>query len=163
MDASSSRNATCSLVTAALPAMLAVVALAGCAGGAQRLDTPIGLERRTTPFNQGRINVVVQDEMGVVMPGMRVDLTWDEPSFYTTSAFTNRQGEVSFSGVPQVAELTVDHPGGRFSSLILVPDSGRPEFRIMLDTRGGGQMMREQERARMTPQPQPQPTPRGGP
>lgn len=137
----------------------AAAALPACTTGSQRMREPIGLESRPSAFNLGRINVVVVDEMGIVLPGMRVDLSWQEPSFYTTSAFTNRQGEVAFSGVPEVAEVSVDHPGGRFVAAIVVPTSGRPEFRVMLDTRGGGAQMREQERARLTPQATPRPAP----
>lgn len=113
--------------------------------------TGLDLEPRRSEFSHGRVTVVLLDEYGITMPGMRVDLSWEEPSFYKTSAFTNRQGEVTFSGVPELAEVSVNHPGGYFTGTLLVPQSGRPEYRLMLDTLGGGEVMRQQERAKLAP------------
>lgn len=101
-------------------------------------------------LSQGRVTVVVLDELGEILPQMKVQLSWEEPTFYKTMAFTNRQGEVTFSGVPSVAEIRIDHPNGEFVRTVLVPQSGRPEMRVMLDTMGEGQLIRERERARMT-------------
>lgn len=103
--------------------------------------------------------MVLLDEYGTVMPGMKVDMSWQEPIFYKTSAFTNRQGEVTFSGVPEVAEVSVDHPGGHYTSTLIVPQSGRPELRLMLDTLGGAELLRQRERARLEP---PSARPAGG-
>jgi len=110
----------------------------------------------STPENvglqQGRVTVVVVDELGIIMPRMRVNMSWEEPSFYRTSSFTNWAGEVTFSGVPQVAEISIDHPGGIYTRTLLIPQRGRPELRVMVDTMGEGELMRERERARMQPQ-----------
>jgi hypothetical protein len=140
---------------ARLPVVAAAVTLscsllAGCVSRPASIQS-LDLERRPAQFSLGRMTVVVMDEYGITMPGMRVDLSWDEPSFYRTSAFTNRQGEVSFSGVPEVAEVSINHPGGIFSDRFVVPQSGRPELRLMLDTMGGGEMLRQQERERLMP------------
>jgi hypothetical protein len=138
--------------------MLTVTALcfllSGCAAGPQTGGS-LNLERPTPQFNRGRVTVVLVDEYGINLPGMRVDMSWDEPNFYKTSAFTNRQGEVTFSGIPDVAEVSVNHPGGIYTRVVLVPQSGQPELRVTLDTLGGGELMRQQERDRLAP-----PTPR---
>jgi hypothetical protein len=115
------------------------------------LNAPVDLSRPPVQFSQGRMVVVLTDEYGILMPGMRVDLAWEEPSFYRTSAFTNRNGEVTFSGIPDVAEISINHPGGLYTSTVLVPQSGRPELRLMLQTMGGGELMRQQERERLAP------------
>jgi hypothetical protein len=135
---------------AGLTAALLGSLLGACAAN---LRTPeaVDLAERPAQFSQGRVTVVLVDEYGIALPGLRVDLSWEQPSFYKTSAFSNRQGEVSFSGVPEVAEVSVDHPGGRFTGTVVVPRSGRPEYRVMLDTQGGGERMRQQERARLAP------------
>jgi hypothetical protein len=109
----------------------------------------VALERQTTQFSTGRVTFVLVDEFGHAMPGLRVNLSWQEPEFYKTSAFTNREGYVSFSGVPSVAEVSVDHPGGIYMQTLLVPQTGRPELRVMLDTVGGGERMRQMERDRL--------------
>jgi hypothetical protein len=111
-------------------------------------DAAVALDRPAVKFSQGRVTVVVLDEYGVAMPGMRVDLMWEEPSFYKTSALTNWSGKVTFSGVPQVAEVTIDHPGGIYQSTVLVAQSGAPELRVMVDTMGEAQRMRDQEKER---------------
>lgn len=125
--------------------------LLGACSTSPRSDAAVDLEPRRSQFSHGRVTVVLVDEYGITMPGMKVDLSWQEPSFYKTSAFTNRQGEVTFAGVPELAEVSVDHPGGYFTGTLLVPQSGRPEYRVMLDTQGGGELMRQQERARLAP------------
>lgn len=136
--------------------------LGGCVSGPQSSDT-IGLQARPVQFSQGRVRVVLLDEYGIAMPGLRVDLSWQEPYFYKTSAFTNRNGEVTFSGVPQIAEVSVDHMGGNFTSAVIVPQTGQPEMRVMLDTRGGGELLRQQERERLAPRvPRTPPPPSAG-
>lgn len=135
----------------ALGIVLASIALASC-GAIPRQPVPTGLERPKVEFSQGRMSVVLVDEYGYSLPGMQVFLSWEEPSFYKTSAFTDRQGQVSFSGIPEVAEVSVDHPGGTYTSMVLVPQSGRPEMRVILNTLGGGEQMRERERALRNPQ-----------
>jgi hypothetical protein len=132
-------------------ALLVVAALSACATTPMGLNAPVDLHRPPVQFSQGRVVVVLTDEYGITMPGMRVDLAWEEPSFYRTSAFTNRNGEVTFSGIPEVAEISINHPGGLYSSVLLVPQSGRPELRLMLQTMGGGELMRQQERERLAP------------
>jgi len=134
--------ARCTLLAASLGLLLGACAASTAPRG-------MDLGQPAPRFNIGRMTVVLVDEYGIELPGMRVDLSWQEPSFFKTSAFTNRQGQVTFSGVPEIAELSVDHPGGNFTGVVAVPQSGRPEYRIILDTRGGGEQMREQERLRL--------------
>lgn len=133
-------------VTAAIG--LAGALLAACAA-APRQDRPLGLERPVPQFSQGRVTFTLIDEYGYALSGLRVNMSWDEPNFYKTSAFTNRDGQVSFSGVPSVAEVSVDHPGGVFTQTYIVPQTGRPDVRVMLDTMGGGERMRQAERDRL--------------
>jgi hypothetical protein len=145
---------------ARLPALgvaLLGVTLASCAV-VPREQRPAALERPKVTFSQGRMTVVLVDEYGFALPGMQVNLSWEEPSFYKTSAFTDRQGQVSFSGIPEVAEVSVDHPGGNYTSTVLVPQSGRPEMRVILNTMGGGEQMRERERAMLSRPENPTPT-----
>jgi hypothetical protein len=128
--------------------------LASCATSPLPRAAAVALDRPPVQFSQGRMSVILLDEYGIAMPGMRVDLSWEEPSFHKTSAFTNSSGEVSFWGVPQVAEVTIDHPGGIYQSTVLVPQSGmRPQLRVMVDTLGEGQLMRERERQLFAPAP----------
>lgn len=133
-------------VTAAIG--LAGAMLAACAATPGR-NVPLNLERPAVQFSQGRISFTLVDEFGYALSGLRVSMSWDEPIFYKTSAFTNRDGQVSFSGVPSIAEVTVDHPGGIFTQTYAVPQSGRPDVRLMLDTMGGGELMRQAERDRL--------------
>jgi hypothetical protein len=135
--------------------------LGACATSPRSIEG-LNLDQKRPQFNNGRVTVVLVDEYGIAMPGLRVDMAWQQPSFYKTSAFTNRQGEVTFSGVPEVAEVSVNHPGGLYMSTVLVPQSGRPEMRVILDTMGGGEQMRQQERARLAP-PSRNPASGGGP
>jgi hypothetical protein len=128
---------------------LAGALLAACAA-APNQNLPMGLERPPVQFSQGRITFTLVDEFGYALSGLRVNMSWDEPTFYKTSAFTNRDGQVSFSGVPSIAEVSVDHPGGLFMQTLHVPQTGRPDVRVMLDTMGGGERMREAERARLS-------------
>lgn len=136
-----------------LPAVAAGIlcSLLGACVTSPRSYESADLEKRPPQFSLGRVTVVLVDELGIAMSGMRVDMSWEEPSFHKTSAFTNRQGEVTFSGLPEVAEVSVNHPGGIYTSILLVPQSGRPELRVMLDTQGGGEFMRQQERERLVP------------
>lgn len=139
------------VVYAAIGMPLLVAALTACATRPEG-DLPVSLTRPdVVGLQQGRVTVVVVDELGVIMPGMRVNISWEEPSFYRTSSFTNWAGEVTFSGVPEVAEINIDHPGGIYTRTLLIPQRGRPELRVMLDTMGEGQLMRERERARSQP------------
>jgi hypothetical protein len=139
---------------------LCLLLLGGCAGSPQYRS--LDLERQPAQFSRGRVRVVLVDEYGINLPGMRVDMTWDEPNFFKTSAFTNRQGEATFSGIPDVAEVSVNHPGGIYTQVLLVPQSGQPELRVILDTMGGGELMRQQERERLMPRAAPRATSSGG-
>jgi hypothetical protein len=139
-----------SLRLSALAAGILCSLLGACAAG-PRIHESTDLERRPPQFSLGRVTVILTDELGMTLSGLRVDMSWDEPNFHRTSAFTNRQGEVTFSGVPEVAEVSVNHPGGIYNTILLVPQSGRPELRVMLDTQGGGELMRQQERERLMP------------
>jgi hypothetical protein len=133
-------------------AMLLAAALAGCATftAGNYGNYEVGLEpgKETVGLSQGRVTVVVVDEQGINLPNMKVEISWQEPSYYRSVAFTNRFGEVMFSGVPRIAEVRIDHPNGDYVQTLVVPQTGRPELRVMLDTMGEGQLMRERERSR---------------
>jgi hypothetical protein len=113
----------------------------------------VGLD--STPkavFSTGRVTIEVRDENGYTMPGYMVDIGWQEPRFYRTRAFTDRNGRVTFSGVPDVAEVTISHEGGMYQQTLIVPQSGRADLPVMLDTRGGFMARVEAERERLRQQ-----------
>lgn len=124
--------------------------LAACASvSAQRGLVAIGPDASSRPaISTGRITVELTDENGVRMAGYMVDIGWEEPRFYRTRAFTDRNGRVTFAGVPDVAEVTVNHEGGIYQQTFIVPQSGRADVPLMLDTRGGHQARLEAERER---------------
>lgn len=126
---------------------VAAVLLAACTASPRY--APVALDRPAVATSQGRISFTVVDEYGYALPGVRVNMSWEEPRFYRTSAFTNREGQVSFSGVPSIAEVSVHHPGGLFAETLHVPQSGMPDVRVMVNTLGGGERMRADERARL--------------
>lgn len=45
-------------------------------------------------------------------------------------------------GVPEVAEVSIDHPGGNFSQTLIVPQRGTSELRVILETYGENQISR---------------------
>jgi hypothetical protein len=94
-------------------------------------------------FTNGRIMLLLSDENGMPMVRTRVDLSWESPQFYKTSAFTDNYGQVIFKGVPEVAELSIDHPGGNFTSTLVVPQRGMMQLPVILDTYGENQLARE--------------------
>lgn len=139
------------LVFAGIGIPLLAAALTSCATVPEG-ELPVSLGTpEVVGLQQGRVTVVVVDELGIILPGMRVNVSWEEPTFYRTSSFTNWAGEVTFSGVPEVAEINIDHPGGNYTRTLLVPQRGRPELRVMVDTMGESQLMRERERSRLEP------------
>lgn len=111
----------------------------------------MGLDPPPVEFSRGRVTVVLVDEYGIALPGMHVMVSWEEPSHYKTSAFTDRAGQVTFTGLPKVAEFSVHHPGGLYAEAFAVPQLGNPELRVVLNTLGAGEQMRERERALRTP------------
>ena len=56
---------------------------------------------------------------------------------------------MTFSSVPEVAEVSVDYPGGQFVRTLIVPQTGRPEFRALIDTRGASELLRQRELSRL--------------
>jgi hypothetical protein len=100
-------------------------------------------------FSRGRVTVVLTDEFGSPMPGYRVDFAWDKPDFYKTSAFTNRDGRVTFNGVPDVASVSINHDAGLFEQTFVVPQGGLNEFRVMVNTMGAFEQRRQAEAARL--------------
>jgi len=83
------------------------------------------------------------------MPGYRVDFTWDKPDFYKTSAMTDRDGKVSFYGIPDVATVSINHDAGLYERTLLVPQSSISELRVMVDTLGAFEQRRQAENARL--------------
>jgi hypothetical protein len=113
----------------------------------------LGLDSSAQPaLSSGRLTIEVRDENGTTMAGYMVDIGWDQPRFYRTRAFTDRNGRVSFSGVPDVAEVTINHDGGIYQQLLLVPQNGRAELPVMLNTQGGYQARLDAERERFIQQ-----------
>ncbi len=60
--------------------------------------------------------------------------------------FTDNLGRVTFAGVPEVASVNIDHPGGSCSRTLLVPQRGTAELRVTLDTYGANTISRDRER-----------------
>ena len=134
--------------------VLALGALAACANfpPQSRLVGP-GLDSSARrEISTGRLTIELSDENGSRMAGYMVDIGWTEPKFYRTRAFTDRNGRVTFSGVPDVAELSINHEGGLFQQTLLVPQSGRVDYPVMLYTQGAYQARLQAERERMTQQ-----------
>jgi hypothetical protein len=115
------------------------------------LITPAGMESRDVGSSRGRVTVELVDEYGTQMAGYMVDFSWNEPDFYKTRAFTDRNGMVTFNGVPTTATVSISHEGGLYEQNILVPQRGRSDFRVMVDTRGGYRQRRADELARLNP------------
>jgi hypothetical protein len=139
------------LVVLALGALMTACASVS----AQRGLVGLGLDSSARPaISSGRLTVEVRDENGYTMAGYMVDIGWEEPRFYKTRAFTDRNGRVSFSGVPDVAEVTINHEGGIYQQLLIVPQSGRADLPVMLNTRGGYQARLEADRERLRQQQQ---------
>jgi hypothetical protein len=72
-----------------------------------------------------------------------VDLSWDSPSFYMTSAFTDGFGQVTFRDVPEVAEVNIQHPGGNYMGTVLVPQLSTIELRLILETFGENKILQD--------------------
>ena len=87
-------------------------------------------------FSNGRVMLVLTDEYGMPMTRTRVDFSWESPDYFKTSGFTDSTGRVTFSGVPEQAEVSIDHPGGNYARTLLVPQRGISELRVILDTYG---------------------------
>jgi hypothetical protein len=110
---------------------------------------PLGLEDQPVKFSHGRVTVVLIDEFGSPMPGYMVDFSWDSPNFNKTRALTNRDGRVTFNGVPDVASISIAHEAGVFEQTFLVPQSGVSELRVMVNTMGAFEQRRQAENARL--------------
>lgn len=132
--------------------LLSVGALLAACAAAPRPQGLVSLDTPKPVFSTGRVTIELTDENGTRMAGYMVDIGWEQPRFYRTRAFTDRNGRVSFAGVPDVAELTVNHEGGIYQVTLLVPQSGRADLPVMLDTRGGYQARLDEERERMRQQ-----------
>ncbi len=120
--------------------------LAACAAAPPGVE-PVGLGTRQAQFSNGRVTVVLTDENGLAMAGTRVDFAWERPLFYKTSSFTDSFGRVTFSGVPDVASVSIDHPGGNYTRTLLVPQQGTAELRVILDTFGANEIERARRRS----------------
>ncbi len=132
------------LRAAAVPVAGALVLgglLAGCASTTRQFS-PVSLDTPTVSFTNGRIMLFLTDENGLPMTRTRVDFSWESPQFYKTSAFTDNNGQVTFSGVPEVAEVSIDHPGGNYTKTLVVPQRGTSEMRVILDTYGANKAER---------------------
>jgi hypothetical protein len=137
------------LVAAAALSILALV-LVSCASVAG-LDSRASLDAPGVKFSNGQIFLVLVDEDGMPMVRTRVDFAWESPEYYKTSAFTDDIGRVTFKGVPEVAEVTINHPGGMYQRTLIVPQQGVSELRVTLDTYGNNRVMRAQPETGTTP------------
>lgn len=124
--------------------LLAGVLLTACAS-APRQFSPVSLESSEVSFSSGRIMLFLTDEEGLPMVRTTVDFFWEAPEFYRTSAVTDNYGQVTFAGVPEVAEVNIDHPGGTFTTTLFVPQRGTSELRLMLDTYGRNRALRQRQ------------------
>lgn len=131
---------------AAASSLLAVAALlASCAAG-PRQNELVPLDTQPVHFPSGRVTLVLLDEMGMPMTRTKVDFSWERPSFYRTMGFTDNIGRVTFAGVPDMAIVSIDHPGGNYSRTLLVPQRGTAELQVILDTYGANTVTRNRER-----------------
>lgn len=115
--------------------------LTGCASTTSQM-APVSLDTPAVSFTNGRIKLYLTDENGMPMTRTKVDFAWESPQFFKTSAFTDNEGQVSFAGVPEVAEVSIDHPGGNYTRTLVVPQRGTSELRVILDTYGANQATR---------------------
>lgn len=109
-----------------------LVMLAGCAasGSGGSVGLPGSAER--VHFNTGRLTVWVTDQNGQALQDARVDVDADQPDFYRNTAFLDRRGAATFTGVPPVVRVTVDHPYGYYSVPYVVPETGVTEVRLIV-------------------------------
>ena len=126
------RRAVAAAVTALATGGLLVIGslLAGCAS-VPRQNALVPLDTPEVHFPSGRVTLYLLDEMGAPMTRTKVDFAWDNPSFYRTMGFTDNLGRVTFSGVPEVANVSIDHPGGNYSRILIVPQKGVAEMRVI--------------------------------
>jgi hypothetical protein len=123
-----------------MAALLAACATAPQQNGYVPLDTP------PVTFPSGRITLVLLDEMGMPMTRTKVDFAWERPNFYRTMGFTDSIGRVTFAGVPEMANVSIDYPGGNYSRTLMVPQRGTAELQVILDTYGANTLSRNRER-----------------
>jgi hypothetical protein len=147
------RNAGFRVAPLAAAAALSILALVlvSCASVAGP-DSRASLETPGVKFSNGRIFLELVDEDGMPMVKTRVDFAWQSPEYYKTSAFTDDIGRVTFKGVPEVAEVTIYHPGGIYQRTLIVPQQGASELRVILDTYGSNRAMRARQETVTTPQ-----------
>jgi hypothetical protein len=135
------------MVTAMAPVVgaLACAALLSACASAPRNFAAVSLDTPAASFTNGRVMFLLKDENGTPMTRTRVDMSWETPQFYKTSAFTDFNGQVTFKGVPEVAEVSIDHPGGNFTRTLIVPQQGMVQMPVILDTYGENAMIRYRE------------------
>lgn len=126
--------------------------LTGCAS-AVRDFAPIALDSAPVKFTNGRVQLYVTDEYGLPMARTRVEFSWETPQYYKTTALTDGAGRVTFSGVPEVAEISIDHFGGNYTRLLLVPQRGTSELWVTLDTYGENKAAQERLQIPLDQQP----------
>jgi hypothetical protein len=132
------------VLRAALAAQLAgTLLLASCATVARPPD-PVLLGKHDMPTSTGRVTFVLTDENGIPMTQIRVDVGWESPQFFRTSRTTDSLGRVTFSGMPEIASVSINHPGGMYTRTLQIPQQGTMEWPVILETYGAN----EQERAR---------------
>jgi hypothetical protein len=119
------------------------VLLASCAAGpaARDADAPVSLDRPQVSFPNGKVMLWLYDEDGNAMIRTKVDFAWEEPSAYRTMGFTDSTGRIVFNGVPEVANVSINHPGGTWERTLVVPQRGIAEMRVMLQTYGENRKM----------------------
>jgi hypothetical protein len=131
------------VVVPVVSALILGVLLGACAS--TQSPGPVSLDNPEVAFPSGRIKVYLTDEDGQPMTRTRVDFFWQSPEYNRTSAMTDNYGQVSFAGVPEVAEVSIDHPGGNYTRTLVVPQRGTSELRVMLDTFGENQAIRRRQ------------------
>lgn len=124
----------------AAAAALVLATVAGCAAGPTATAPPTagtmgtGTASEGSSFNTGRLSVVVMDQNGRPLDRAQVDVVANGTTHYRTTGVTNRDGMVSFNGVPQSVNVSVSHATGSYSQNFNVPPNGVSEMRMIVDT-----------------------------
>lgn len=125
----------------ALLSALFLSAVAGCAASPPQATAPASgsggapaTGQQQGSFNTGRLTVVVTNQNGRPLERAQVDVVATGNTHFRTTGVTNRDGTVSFNGVPQSINVSVNHPTGSYSQNFNVTPNGTSEMRLIVDT-----------------------------
>lgn len=126
---------------AAITSLALGIALVSCATGpgtgtpTQTAASAAGTSSSQS-FHTGRLTVVVHDDNGRPLERANVEVVSGGATFYRSLGHTNRDGSVTFSGVPETVNVTVTAQTGSFSRDFVVSPSGTTEMRMIVQTFG---------------------------